>query len=75
MKYVMELVDHADGVRGHFCIGRRIPGLSIEVWEFYNPSGWAGHGQLFTSRASAEFVMARLQKQQESFDVASRGTR
>lgn len=56
-----ELIDHADGVKGHFCIGRRIH-VSPDVWEFWNPTGWAGHGKMFSMREGAEFVLQRLLK-------------
>ncbi len=54
----MLLFDRADGVKGHYCIGRRIGNTNFV--EFWNKTGWAGHGQLFTSEAAAEFQMARL---------------
>lgn len=54
----MKLFDRADGVKGHYCIGRQIGNTNFV--EFWNKGGWAGHGQLFTSKKAAEFKMARL---------------
>lgn len=59
----MKLFDRGDGVRGHYCIGRLIGNGPYH--EFYNKSGWAGSGQLFTSKHAAMLVMKRLQKEQK----------
>ena len=56
----MRLFDHVDGIEGHFCIGRRVRGS--EFWEFWNPTGWAGSGKVFSSRDTAEFKLAELMK-------------
>ena len=48
-----ELVDCADGVAGHYCIGRK-EGAFMSFW---NPDGWAGSGYLFTDKRIAEAVM------------------
>lgn len=58
----MKLFDHADGVSGHFCIGRLIS--KSRFWEFYNKGAWCAAGQVFTSRASAEFKLKQLEKEE-----------
>mgnify|MGYP001596777808 CR=1 FL=1 len=58
-KRLMKLFDYADGVAGHYCIGRRIG--DSEFWEFWNPSGWAGSGKLLTSQQAAEFKLNELE--------------
>ena len=63
----LRLFDYADGVQGHFCIGRRISPTSFpisrEIWEFYNQGQWGSAGQVFTTKANAEFMMAELTHQ------------
>lgn len=54
----MQIFDHADGVRGHYCIGRKI-GQSI-YWEFFDKGIWCSSGQVYTSRDTAEFAMKRI---------------
>ena len=58
----MRLFDRADGVKGHYCIGRQMTKYVAETWEFYNKGAWCSAGQIFTSLASAEFVMEKLIK-------------
>lgn len=52
----LELVDHATGVKGTYCIGRK-EGAYMSFW---NPEGWAGSGYVFTDKRIAESVMAGL---------------
>lgn len=65
----MKLVDRADGVRGHFCIGRRAVTALGDFWEFYNKGAWVSAGQLFTTRENAEFVLSQLRKSGAPEDV------
>ena len=46
----MFLVNYADGVKGHYCIGREID----NYWVFWNSGDmWAGSGQVFFNRKDA----------------------
>ena len=53
----LALVDHATGVAGTYCIGRRDP---KGFWSYWNPSGWAGSGYVFEDRKLAERVLAMI---------------
>ena len=53
----LALVDHATGVAGTYCIGRRDP---KGFWSYWNPSGWAGSGYVFTDPNLAERVLQLL---------------
>jgi hypothetical protein len=56
--YWPTLVDHGDGVRGHYCIGRLIsPDKSY--WEFWNHGKWLSAGQVFIGR---DVALATLNK-------------
>lgn len=56
----VKLVNYADGVDGHYCIGRRVGNTIYQ--EFWNPDGWAGSGFLFTDKRIAEAVANGLSK-------------
>lgn len=56
----LKLFDRADGIHGHYCIGRQIGDTTY--WEYYNKGMWCSAGQLFTSRESAEFMLKQLEK-------------
>ena len=43
----MKLIDCADAVKGHFCIGRPYPS-DERYWEYYNKGEWVSAGQVFT---------------------------
>lgn len=58
--YMPTLVDRGDGVKGHYCIGRKMKKYPLETWEYYNESGWAGFGELFKSKESAEAKLSEL---------------
>lgn len=61
MKY--KLIDRADGVKGHYCIGREIPVSTNKFgsfWEFYNKGKWLSAGQVFTNRKNAAFLLGKL---------------
>jgi hypothetical protein len=55
----MQLCDRADGVEGHYCIGRPI-GDSI-YWEYYNEGKWCSAGEVFIGRDRAEKMLFALQ--------------
>ena len=58
----MRLYDRADGVRGHFCIGRPMDLKNQDYSEFWNEdaSRWSSAGTVYTTRESAEKRMAEL---------------
>jgi len=57
----MKLFDQADGVKGHFCIGRykKIEG---GFWEFYNNGEWLSAGEVFIGRENANKTLKKIQK-------------
>jgi hypothetical protein len=61
-----ELIDRADGVRGHFCIGRRKAEFGWEVWEFFNNGKWESAGEVFYSRTAAERKLKQLLKEKQA---------
>jgi hypothetical protein len=53
------LVDRGDGVKGHYCIGRKInPHESF--WEFWNSGQWLSAGQVFVGRDVAQSELDRI---------------
>ncbi len=44
------LANRADGVKGHYCIGRTVNG---KYYEYYNKGKWCSAGQLFIGLESA----------------------
>lgn len=57
----MRLFNRADGVNGHFCIGRKI-NESKNFYEFYNKGKWLSAGELFTSFEEAFDKLKELSK-------------
>lgn len=55
----MQLCNRADGVDGHYCIGRPI-GDSI-YFEYYNDGKWCSAGEVFVGRDRAEKMLFALQ--------------
>lgn len=55
----MQLCNRADGVDGHYCIGRRIDN-SI-YFEYYNDGKWCSAGEVFIGRDRAEKMLLALQ--------------
>lgn len=53
----LRLFDRADGVRGHFCIGRR---RSDGCCEYWNRDGFYSAGEVFTGEKSAKAKLRRL---------------
>lgn len=53
------LCDHADGVAGHFCLGRISPKLGAPYWEYYFKGEWCSAGELFT-KEEAETMKRKL---------------
>jgi len=46
----MELIDRADGAKGHFCIRRiKDDAHGLGTAEYYNHGKWCAFGQVFTS--------------------------
>lgn len=52
----LKLHDRADGVKGHYCIGRPMRDHPAFT-EYWNPSGWAGSGYLFTDEKLVQSVL------------------
>jgi hypothetical protein len=67
---ILAALDHADGVAGHFCIGRKI-GKSI-YWEFYNKGKWCSAGEVFIGIEKATSVMNDINSDVPSFDPLER---
>jgi hypothetical protein len=42
----MKLCNYADGIKGHYCIGRKMDPKSI-YWEYYNKGKWCSAGEVF----------------------------
>jgi hypothetical protein len=61
MSIKMELHDYADGVRGHYCIGRRISPDSI-YWEYYNKGKWCSAGEVFKNLNEALRKLTNLRR-------------
>lgn len=58
------IVDRATGVRGAYCIEQKMedaPAYSV----YWNPSGWAGSGYVFTDKALAETVVSLLEARRQ----------
>ena len=55
----MKLIDRADGVRGHFCIGRQVK--DTIYWEFWNEkeNTWCSAGTVY-SENEAKIKMGQL---------------
>lgn len=72
--YWPTLVDRADGVKGHFCIGRLIrPNESY--WEFWNSGRWLSAGQVFIGEDVATAALDRLRASMLQQPAASDATR
>jgi hypothetical protein len=56
----LQLYDRADGVEGHYCIGRQ---ANPPFAEFWNPDGWAGSGFVFEDERLAQAVLKLLQNE------------
>lgn len=52
------LLDRADGVKGHFCIGRSPDGRYYEFW--HEQTGWCSAGTVFVGEEAAEAKLAEL---------------
>jgi hypothetical protein len=57
--YWPTLVDRADSVRGHYCIGRLKWG-NQSYWEFWNKGQWVSAGQVFIGEEAAMKAMHQL---------------
>jgi len=59
-----EIIDRADGVRGHYAIGRKIKPDGFSCWEFWNKDKWCSAGEVFVRREAAEQALKALLKTQ-----------
>lgn len=57
--YWPTLVDHGDGVKGHYCIGRKMD-MDKPYWEFWNKGAWVSAGEVFIGRQIAQKALDRL---------------
>ena len=57
----MRLKKYADGVRDHYCIGRKIAPRSI-YWEYYNKGKWCSVGEVFVGLEFAKRILTFLRK-------------
>lgn len=51
-------MNRADGVNGHYCIGRQID----DYWEFWNRYEWSSAGEVFQDRKIAIKTLRFLKK-------------
>jgi hypothetical protein len=56
----MQLIDYADGVQGHYCIGERLEIGSI-YWKFWNDdvNDWSSAGTVYENK---DVAMDKLKK-------------
>jgi hypothetical protein len=55
VKGAVRLYDRADGVRGHFCIGREvIPASGLRYHEFWNAGRFCSAGQVYVGETAAK---------------------
>jgi hypothetical protein len=57
----IRLYDCADGVKGHYCVGRKLDGYS----EYWTGDGFSGFGKLYTSKEDAEEIAKLLTTSQQ----------
>ena len=57
--YWPTLRDRADGVKGHYCIGRLI-NPEEPYWEYWNKGQWASAGEVFNGKEAAEAQLREL---------------
>lgn len=55
-KRLYKVIDRADGVRGHYCVGRQM-GPYSKFWEFYKDGKWCSAGEVFTDRDAAKAIL------------------
>ena len=55
----LRLCDHADGVRGHYCIGKTLDGVYYAYWAEHQKR-WATAGTVYTSKTEAEAKLREL---------------
>lgn len=59
-RWPLELLDHADGVSGHFCIGR-FRGTFWEFWsDTFQGGSWSSAGTVYVGRDAAESKLKEL---------------
>jgi len=61
----LELANYADGVEGHYCIGRKIKENEI-YYEFYNrrfKGEWCSAGEVFIGKEEATRVLIELENE------------
>lgn len=56
----MKLFDRADGVRGHYCIGRMVGDEGKRYWQYYNRGEWESAGEVFTDKEAAERKLVEI---------------
>lgn len=53
-----KLFDRADGVRGHYCVGRQVDkGDGLPFWEYWTGDRWASAGKVYFYKSSALMVL------------------
>ena len=60
----LRLCDHADGVRGHFCIGKTLDGVYYAYWNEHQKR-WATAGTVYTSKTEAEAKLKELAEREQ----------
>ena len=62
-----QLRDRADGVKGHFCIGRVRELGACDTWEFWNDTwqSWASAGTVYMEQAAKVRLVELIEKQKD----------
>lgn len=64
----MQLCDRADGVSGHFCIGRY--NEAGKFWEFYNNGKWCSAGHVYVGEECAAEAMEKISNSTQQANYA-----
>jgi hypothetical protein len=67
----LRLYDRADGVKGHFCIGRKVTGRGFDYNEFWNDGKFTSAGEVFIGEETAESKLRELETQLRDSEIAN----
>lgn len=56
----LRLYDRADGVKDHFCVGRKVTGCGFDYNEFWNKDKFSSAGEVFIGRDAAEAKLREI---------------
>ncbi len=66
----MKLINRADGVDGHYCIGRIHSKLGAPYWEYYFKGQWCSAGEVLTKN-EAKSIKKFLETREAEIRVSS----